>query len=282
MKYIKNNKVFIFLFSILLLICATLSFQLLFPESNKKPSSPTATQSSTTKITNFSGAFNDDKLAVELSWNVSSGNKTISKMLLYCNDVEVEDVSNSYSVSLSEKEYGIITGNNKFDLIVNFNDGSQLTKTTYVYTDEAYAIKIAEQNMDIKSVYTMTYYYDKRRPVNVPSVQMSGITENFTMNYVSSETISEDGNIVHMRVVYELLYNNAKPGNYQVALTFAFSQYNLSQTYTGSFQVSTPSTIPSENMGNETNESQSNNTENGSQEGNEAQEDNNIGDEGNE
>lgn len=237
MNYIKNNKVFIFLFSCLFCIIATLSYRLFIPQTSTNLPQSNTNQSTTTKINSFNGYFSDDKLAIELSWNISSGNKRISSIKLYCNDQELEDVTNSYSVTLPENVYNIGTGNNKFDIVVTFSDESELSKSTYVYTDEAFAINVTEQNMDTKSVYTISYYYDKRKPVNVPSVQMSGINNSFSINYVNSEVINEVGNIVNMRVNYELYYNNAKPGNYQTSLTFIFAQYNLSKTYNSSFQV---------------------------------------------
>lgn len=239
MNYIKNNKVFIFLFSILLFITAALSYRLLVPETNNNFQQGNGTQSATTQISNFYGHFSDEKLAIELSWNVVSGNKTLSKLVLFCNDVELVDVTNSYSISLSAGEYDISTGNNKFDLVATFSDGSELSKSKYVYTDEAYAIKVNEQHMDNKSVYTLTYFYDKRKPVNIPTVSISGINGNFAINYVNSETISEEGNVVNMKITYELLYNDVKPGNYSIPLTFSFlPQYNISVTHNSSFQVS--------------------------------------------
>lgn len=249
MNYIKNNKVFIFLLTILLFIISILSYLILFPKTNSNPTRSSDNQSTTAQISTFYGSFNDDVLAVELSWNINTGNKKLTKLMLYCNDEELEDVTNSYSISLKQSIYGLNTGNNKFDLVATFSDGTELTKTKYVYTDEAFAIKIAQQNMESKSIYTITYYYDKRKPVNVPSVHMSGINENFTMNYVSSETVSEEGNMVNMKVVYELLYNDVKLGNYNVALSFVFSQYNITKNYTATFQVATQTNIekPEEN-----------------------------------
>lgn len=237
MNYIKNNKVFIFLFSCLFCIIAALSYRLLMPEQSSNLPQSNANQSTAAKINSFNGYFSDEKLAIELSWNINTGNKKINSILLYCNDEQLEDVTNSYSITLPENSYNIGTGNNKFDLVVSFSDDSELRKSTYVYTDEAYAINITEQNMDTKSVYMISYYYDKRKPVNVPSVQMSGINANFTINYINAETLSETGNIVNVRVTYELYYNNVKPGNYQASLTFLFSQYNLSKKYNSSFQV---------------------------------------------
>lgn len=251
MNYIKNNKIFIFLFSCLFCIIAALSYRLLIPEQSSNLPQSNTNQSTTTKINSFNGYFSDEKLAVELSWNISTGNKKISSILLYCNDEQIEDVTNSYSVALPENSYNIGTGNNKFDLVVTFSDDSELRKSTYVYTDEAFAINITEQNMDTKSSYIISYFYDKRKPVNVPSVQMNGGNANFTINYINSEIVSETGNIVNMRVIYDLNYNNAKPGNYQVNLTFSFSQYNLSKSYNSSFQVVSSTVNNGENTNND-------------------------------
>lgn len=250
MNYIKNNKIFIFLFSCLFCIIAALSYRLFIPEQSGNLPQSNTNQSTTSRINSFNGYFSDEKLAVELSWNISTGNKKISSILLYCNEEQLEDVTNSYSITLPESSYNIGTGNNKFDLVVTFSDNSELKKSTYVYTDEAFAINITEQNMDAKSSYIINYYYDKRKPVGVPSIQMSGINDNFTINYVSSEVVSDTDNIVNMRVIYDLNYNNAKPGNYQVNLTFSFSQYNLSKTYNSSFQVVSSTVNNGENTNN--------------------------------
>ncbi|NBK97593.1 MAG: hypothetical protein EOM50_06170 [Erysipelotrichia bacterium] len=257
MNYVKNNKTFIFLFAVLLVVISILFYRLLLP-TNNNASQPTNVDTSTsTAIRTFSGYFNEDNLSVDLSWNISSGNKKISKIELYYNDVILEDVSNSFSVSLSESDYDLTTGNNKFDLVVKFDDDSELKKTKYVYIDEAHTIKMVQQNNENKTIYTLTYYYDKRNKVDVPSMQINGISGNFEMNYINSEVVSEDRNFIKMKVVYELVYKDLKPGNYQATITFAFPQYNLSKEYTTSFQVNTQqvneSTQENGNQNNSTN-----------------------------
>ena len=237
MTYIKNNKVFLFLFTILFCLLLVLAYQFVNPTTTSGPIGNVTNNSSTPQITNFYGQFSDDKLAVELSWSINQGNKKIEKIELVYAEGRVKDVSELYSVSLPLNTYNILTGNNEFVLRVYFSDETILTKSIYVYINEAYDFSVSVQNMDNKSILNATYYYDKRKPLKTPNVSYSGDTTNFTMQFIASEKLEEKDNQIKMKVVYELLYNDVKRGDYSLNLTYTFPEYNLDIDYPISFRV---------------------------------------------
>lgn len=235
---IKNNKVFIFLFTILLCIIMALSYRIFVPVNNNDFNLNDPEPSKVAQITNLYGRFSDSRLAVELSWNIHHGNKKLKSVSLLYDDKKIKDVTSLHSISLPISENDIGTGNHKFDLEVEFEDKTTLIKTVYIYIDEAYSFSVSAQNEETKSTYTVTYYYDKRRPVNAPNVRFSGSTNAFTINYMNSKVIEEKGDKVKMQAEYELLYNNAKRGDYTLNFIFSFPEYNLEiDTYTASFRV---------------------------------------------
>ncbi len=237
MSYIKNNKVFLFLFTILLALIVALFYQFINPDSMNGPLENGNATSNATQISNFHGQFSDDRLAVELSWNINRGKKQLENVELVYGEGRRKDVTDLRSISMPLDTYNILTGNNEFQLIATFSDGTVLDKTVFVYINEAYDFSVTAQNMDTKTIVTATYYFDKRRPLNTPSVFFNGAQANFTMAFVSSEKVEEKDNRIKMKVVYEVLYNDAKRGDYNLNLTYAFEQYNLEINYPISFRV---------------------------------------------
>lgn len=238
MTKIKNNKVFIFLFVILLSIMAVLSYRLIVPANDNNFNLNKDEPSKVAQITNLYGRFSDSRLAVEISWGIHPGNKKVKNVSLFYDDKKLKDVNDVRSLSLPIAENDIETGNHKFDLLVDFEDESSLSKTIYIYIDEAYNFSVSSQNSETKSTYTVTYYYDKRRPVQAPTVRFTGSSSAFTINYISSKIVEEKDNKVKMQAEYELLYNNAKRGDYALNFVFSFPEYNLElDDYTASFRI---------------------------------------------
>lgn len=235
LNYIKNNKVFVILLCTLIFINATLFYFLFFSFDNSDfiASSDVDT---TTAISFFNGSFSDDKKAIELSWNIRSGKRTLKTLTLYHGDDELKEVTNSYSVSLPLADYDIMSGNNEFTLKALFDDESLLEKSVYVYVNEAYAFSVSQQTMSDQCVLTLHYFYDQRRKPSIP--RMIFTNENyFSAEYDTSKIVSENANMVEMQVVYRLLYNNAPTGNYTLPLTFSFDEFNLTYQETISFRV---------------------------------------------
>lgn len=226
-----------FLFTILFAFIAVLVFQLMNPDTSISNFGTGDQVSKTAQISNFYGKFSDERLAVELSWNINEGNKTLSNLELKYGNDNRKDVTDLYSLSMPLETYHILTGNNEFELIATFSDDTVISKTVYVYINEAYDFSVSTQHMDMKSIFSATYYFDKQKPLSTPSVFLSGTNENFTMNFISSEKIEEKGNRIQMRVVYELNYNDVTRGDYALTLTYSFPEYNLDINYPITFRV---------------------------------------------
>lgn len=228
MEFVKNNKIFLFLFISFSLVILTLSFFLVkgddyyFPSWNNEP------QYTTNAISLFNGSFNEQRKAVELSWNIQLASGSIDKFEIYHNDKLLRTGKNASSAVLGIIENDICTGNNDFSLRVTLSDGSILEKHMYVYIDEAFDFSVKQTVVGSTIVYDVEYYYDDRNIVNPPQMLLYESEYPFGINYLSANDVSKEGHIVRKNASYELNYENVEAGRYEIDIYWEFVNHNLS------------------------------------------------------
>ena len=112
-------------------------------------------------------------------------------------------------------------------MLVTFNSGETWTTTVYVYINEAYDFKVSQKVIGDKLNYSLSYYYDDRRPVNPPQMEVMNTNENFQVQYISAKEVSKEGHYVYMNAEYELSYQGVEAGKYAIDIRWEFSNYNL-------------------------------------------------------
>lgn len=229
MNYIKNNKVFLFLFLSFSIIILTLSYRIISGnQSNSSGQDINDVEYTNNSIASLNGAFSDARLGIEFSWNIQlATGDTIEKYEIFQDDKLLKSGKNAASCILTLEEHEFTTGNNKFDLLVTFKSGQTLTKSVYVYIDEAYDFKVSQKVEGNKLVYNLSYYYDERRPVTPPQMRVTNSDQPFQVRYISANEVIRKGHYVSMNAEYELSYQGVAAGKYSVDIRWEFSDYNL-------------------------------------------------------
>lgn len=227
MKFIKNNKIFLFLCLSFVVINLLLSYRFFYgseTSNGNNVETPTYTNNS---ISYLNANFSDQRMGIEFSWNVQVGNSSIAKYEIMQDGKVLKSGKNAASAVLSIKDFDFPTGNNKFDLIVTFQNEETLSKTVYVYIDEAFDFNVAQKMEGNKIIYTLSYYYDDRRIATPPQMSIKNSSQPFSVQYLSANEVKKEGHYVQMEAQYELNFANVEPGKYSVEIIWEFSNYNL-------------------------------------------------------
>lgn len=227
MNFIKNNKIFIVLFIAYAIMIVTLSYFLI--SGNKDPLVFWNNDDKYTEnnIAYLNGVFNEERMSIDLNWNIELANGKIEKYEIYQNEVLLREGINASSAVLGMKTFDLSTGNNKFDLKVTLNDGSILSKSVYVYVDEVFDFEVRENIVGMSIRYNLTYTYDDRNPVSPPLIHVYESDQPISLNYIDASQVSKDGHYITMNAIYELNYENIETGHYVIDVNFEFVNYNL-------------------------------------------------------
>lgn len=228
MSFVKNNKVFLFLFLSYSIIILTLSYMLIKGEDTVFNAWGSSNNYTENNIAYFNGNFNDERKAIEFNWNVELAKGAIEKFEIFREENLLREGINASSAVLSIYEYDIPTGNNKFDLCVTLTDGTLMKKTVYVYIDEVFDFEVSENIVGMSILYDVTYTYDDRNPVTPPQFSIYNIDQLITLNYISAKEISSNNHYKTIEAVYELNYENIETGRYEINVNWEFIKYNLS------------------------------------------------------
>lgn len=243
MNKIKNNLVFSILFIGMSCIITVLVIMIINQnqgntEETNNESNSVIVDTKTTSITYFNGKYETLSDSVALSWTIAEYDNEVVDMQIIQDEEVIATYTSGASTILGIEEYDLKTGNNMFTLVVNLEDETKLSKTVYVYVDEVYNFEV-ETKYDGYTSYdvVISYSYDIRQSVSIPTVSYSASTNSFDLSYVSNSIVSTNGNKVHAQAVYELDFTNVLVGNYDLEFLFKFSSYNLTFDYETNVQV---------------------------------------------
>ncbi|MDF9825010.1 LysM repeat protein [Breznakia sp. PF5-3] len=228
MEYLKKNKVFIALITILVVCITALVIQLTRnSNTNTRTPDPGTSGDTNTGIESFSVSLTQG-LNLTFNWSVNRGNDIIEKMEIYHGEKLLQDVSDKAVYSIGLFGSGIHTGNNEFSFVITLDNGKTIEKSTYSYIDEVLDFQVTNTKTESKIIYTVSYYYEKTQPVNAPKVEVHFDQKvDMKINYISNNKVAEESDYVHMNSIYELDTSQAPVGTYHVDLNFTFDEYNL-------------------------------------------------------
>lgn len=243
-RYIRQNKIFVFLLCCMLVINSALILQVVqaqdhsrFNDDNFYHRTPTAFE--------LRGEFDGELREVQLTWSLPNTNKRAKSFEVFHNDEMIKDATNSYHAILPLNEYNLSTGNHVFTLVVTYTDGKILEKSVYVYIDEVFDIHVTSQLEDKKIVYLIDYWYSKEKPSRAPRLEYSD--SRFVASYKETEMIEQAGNYVHSRTSYELLFDHVPDGIYNLQMNWNFADYdNISYPYATTVNVKGDSNEPTD------------------------------------
>lgn len=235
MNYIKNNKIFILLFSILCIIISFLGYLIIDGKKPEEIIKPVDKEEIDTYIQFFEGSFNEKEMVVDLQFEIKEIEKLVVKNEIWYNNKKLVEVKNGNAISLPLSEYGFITGENRFDLKVFLDDNSVLEKTVYVYMDEAFQIEVKEINENNKIIYNIEYWYDSRNIVSVPSMSILNTNLPVDIRYISAHEMTRKGQYIKMNCVYELDYSQVEAGKHKIELFWSFPSLDVRKDHTSTF-----------------------------------------------
>lgn len=237
MIFIKNNKVFLFLFLSFFSIILFLTYSLVKGEESVFYNWGNETSYTENTISYFNGNFNENRKTVELSWNVQLASSSIDKFEIYKDGSLLRQGKNASSAVLDLIESDLPTGNNKFDLIVTLKDNSTLNKSVYVYIDEAFDFEVTQKIVGSSIVYTVSYYYDDRVPVSAPQLSVYNVDAAIEVNFLSAKDDEKNGHLIKKVAEYEIRYDNVSVGRYEIDIQWEFLNYNIVENYNSTIDV---------------------------------------------
>ena len=192
--FIRRNKFFVLLLSVLLLIILSLTIYILTQKLVEKNNTPidVPTQEEPTQedamITEFLGTYNRMDDQIHFHWSYSAGKTEIESVHLYHSKDNPIDVSSYSSWTLPRDSYGLTTGDNDFTLIITQANGKEIKKTINVFVK--YVVRFDQQvkQEEGRTRVTLTYQYQKEHPVKVPKLIMLDDTINYNrMDYIDKK-----------------------------------------------------------------------------------------------
>ncbi len=240
MNFIKKNLIFTVLCICMLCIISLLSIRLINQNLNPIESIINGGDTSTggtTSIVSFNGKYDSENSQISLNWVVNEQELEVSTIQIIQNNKVLTTLEDESSVFLPLVEYDLKTGNNVFTLVVSLTDGTQLEKDVYVYVDEVNNFNVEKIYDGTTVKFVLTYDFDSRTPISVPRASYTGETDAFVLNFVSTQTLSQNGNYVHAESIYEIDFSNVEVGNYDLLFGFSFYEYGLDFNYNTTIQV---------------------------------------------
>ncbi|OCN03804.1 hypothetical protein A4S06_04340 [Erysipelotrichaceae bacterium MTC7] len=227
MEFIKRNKVFVILATVLLVSIVFLLIQFLEPNKSTDANVGGNDNEQAANISNFSlklTSAND----LTFHWGVNQGNESISKVEIFHDITLLKDVTNQAVFSTPLFQSGIKTGNNEFTLKVTLGNGRVLEKRLYRYIDEVLNFQV-NQRLEGNILYMETMYFVQKE--QKPRTPMVSYTLNqkgvIPLSFVKSETVKDDGDYQQIKDYYTFDLSQVTSGNYIFSLSFNFNDYNL-------------------------------------------------------
>ncbi|MFV0381332.1 MAG: hypothetical protein ACK5KR_03770 [Breznakia sp.] len=227
MEYIKKNKVFIFLISILVLSISILSVVLLKQINNEEQQGSGSETNQVTKITSFNVHL-DDRMQLVYNWNVSVGKEAVEKTEIFHGNKFLVNVSNTASYSLDFLSSNIPMGNNAFTFKVYLKDSRVLEKTIYYYIDEVLDFEQMDAKQGDTLEISVSYLYAKEKKETLPKVSAStNPVSSFQWKFKDSSIISQNDRFIRMQTNYEFDLSNMEVGRYTMSLQWGFNEYDI-------------------------------------------------------
>ena len=236
--FIRRNKFFVLLLSVLLLIILSLTIYILTQKLVEKNNTPidVPTQEEPTQedamITEFLGTYNRMDDQIHFHWSYSAGKTEIESVHLYHSKDNPIDVSSYSSWTLPRDSYGLTTGDNDFTLIITQANGKEIKKTINVFVK--YVVRFDQQvkQEEGRTRVTLTYQYQKEHPVKVPKLIMLDDTINYNrMDYIDTKYKEENGMII-AKTTYEFQWYEYPVEYQQFSILWAFEDINDSVDFT--------------------------------------------------
>ena len=237
-NYVKKNKIFTILLTLMILILTFLSSQFFLSQDKRYAdnSSISEDDSVNTNVKNFSISF--DQHYINFNWDIVVGKDGLDSAKIYYHDKELADVTALSAYSLDLINSDVSTGNASFSLVLTNTKDKKTEKTTSIYIDEVFDINVNDEYKDNKITYTITYYYEADKPVNAPKIDYlfsSGV--NNYINYDSVERDKVNERFMKASAYYNLDLSKAEEGNYKADLTWKFDEYGITYDSQNSFNV---------------------------------------------
>lgn len=219
LEFIKRNKMFSGCFIFCLLVIVLLTSLILIKDINGNSDiiviPPIRNDEEVTKdpeVTLFTGNFNDETNSIHLTWDYNMNNHTFQKVEIYKDNTLIKTLYSERSYDVSIFDFGISTGDNKFDLHVYYDKGIIVAKETEVFVDYVFDLEtiyqLVDNNLGKGYLLTFSYCYNTITPVGVPLQNATKIsTEDKTpvywkWNYLTWQSETIDSSYQKTKIYY--------------------------------------------------------------------------------
>lgn len=234
--YIRKNIVFVSLLSTLL--CITIFFGgYLLMNQPKKPSEPSPTppppvEEQTPEITSLEGNYDKDA-QVTLHWSINRGDETIKSVRLYQGERQLGgDMNGLTSYSFAQNLYQFPTGDVKFRLQVNFENGEELSKEVTIFIVHVLNIQMTSENVEDGVLLKLSYQYDAANPVAIPRIKTLNDVYKQPFEFIYQDTIREtSGSLESATTTYKIGTTKVAEGEYKYTIRWIFDGLNTSKDF---------------------------------------------------
>lgn len=207
-NYIKHNKVFILLLSVVLFITAGLGVyyvnNVMELPNNDQDAVDAETTTKKSGINSFQGVYDSNTRQIRMSWSVQQGEEKITALKLYNNQNFLADVTNLNSYVLNQTVYQFPGGENNFILKAQLDNGEEKEREAKVTVDYFSTITCTTENSDIGIFIKLTYTYQQGVDIKVPRIVVNSMPYGYTFNYRESKKEEPKDGYITETTIFEV------------------------------------------------------------------------------
>lgn len=236
--FIKENKAFCALFSMLLLIAGSLFGYGLYDRLKPPVKLPAVIEESvdTDKeyvdavISEFGGNYNRSSGEIAFNWNYVEGKNKIMSVILCHGEKELINVTPYRSYNLNRAAYNIPTGDNEFFLRIVQDDEKVIEGSIHVFVNRVVDLEQLVTEKNDKTYVTLRYRYQKGEQIEKPTMIVLDSIRYVDKGHVGTNE-REEGDMIVAETTYRFKWSTVEDRPKSFSVRWSFDAINDSSDF---------------------------------------------------
>lgn len=234
-NYIRRNKVFVFLLSVIVMITAVLGIYYVTYIKKTDPqlpviNAPMEKEEKETAIASFQGSYDSEAKQVRLSWSLQQGEQKITSLKLLHDDNTVADVNALNSYVLNQDVYRFPGGENTFVLTGTLENGETIEKEARITIEYFSSIDCTAAESENGMMISLTYKYREGTDVQTPRIVANSLPYPYKFNFKETKKEKPVDGYVTATTVFEVDAREAESDE-EVTIRWIFDSIGASYDF---------------------------------------------------
>lgn len=234
--YVRNNRMFILLLSVIMIITVALGVYYVNNVMETKPKEEPVEKPNdddvdkSTAIASFQGAYDTKTKQIRLSWSLQQGDQALTSLGLYHDESFLADVNSLSSYVLNQAVYQFPGGENVFILKGTLENGDKIEKEARITIEYFNSISCTTEPSDNGILIKLTYKYHEAANVETPRIVANSLPYNYKFNFKESKKSDPEDGYITGTTIFEVDSREAQTDE-KVTIRWIFDSIGMSYDF---------------------------------------------------